>query len=422
MPSECRCTNVGRSLFITLSLAACLLMGGWVAAQEAPKQLKTNEPGQIAGEQVLILGTGFTPNEVIQLDVKHADGTAEPGMGHAAFSVVAGADGAFVTPWVIRPEDAQGDQFQVTSRGLTTGVIKATTSFDRTVAVCTDKFAYGPTESALITGTGFLPGEGVTLQVIHNDGEAEPNAGHAPWVVTAAAAGNINSSVPMNPTDSVGNEFILKASGADSGLGAGAAIMDALACPPYPLPDPVVPTALPSATCPPNLNSCTANDVVTTVVSANPIGNDVCGTRDDFLSLQFTVKFDSTANQRYDLGIFLSEDGGTVTNGAGNTPPTALVCGGLAPQIGDGDGNADTSDCDSDRFLDLDPDHHSGNAGDTCGDLQENAGPVFLTVTATVSCATVDENLHLKVPSCRVWEQNAQHQVPCTTLSQAGTG
>src|SRR5262249_13048888 len=150
----------------------------------------------------------------------------------------------------------------------------------RTVTVGTDKFAYGPSESALINGTGFLPGEGVTLQVVHNDGEAEPNSGHDPWVVTADLTGSISSSVPMNPSDAVGNEFILQAKGADSGLAAGAAIMDSLSCPPAPAPDPVVPTALPSAPCPPNLNSCTANDVVTTIVAADP-GTNVCGTRAD---------------------------------------------------------------------------------------------------------------------------------------------
>src|SRR5262249_5231094 len=157
--------------------------------------------------------------------------------------------GAFVTTWTIRPEDAQGDQFQVTARGGTTGVITAA-AFGRTVTVGTDKFAYGPSESALISGTGFLPGEGVTLQVVHNDGETEPNSGHDPWVVTADLTGSISSSVPMNPSDAVGNEFILQAKGADSGLAAGAAIMDSLSCPPAPAPDPVVPTALPSAPCP----------------------------------------------------------------------------------------------------------------------------------------------------------------------------
>jgi hypothetical protein len=405
----------------SLSLACIFAGPSW--AQNTPSKVQTNDPGQIAGETVLILGQGFGPHEVIELGVVHSDGTAEAGMGHGTFTVITGADGGFVTTWVIRPADEQGDQFLVTARGSTTGVITAT-SFGRTIEVGTDKFAYAPNESAQIIGTGFLPGEGVTLQVVHTDGAIEPNAGHDPWIVTADSSGNIASTVPMNPADTSGNEFILRASGGSSGLAGGAAIMDALACPPTPPPDTVVPEAIPSAPCPPNLNSCTANDVVTTVVAANPIGGDVCGTLSDTLSLQFTVKFETTASQRYDLGIFLSEDGGTVTNGAGNTPPTALVCGGLAPQIGDGDGNADTSDCDSDKFLDLDPTGHAPNnaAVDTCGDLQQNAGPVFLTVTATVSCETVDANHHLKVPSCRVWEQNANHQVACTTLSQAGTG
>src|SRR5262245_66482269 len=114
-------------------------------AQEETNQVRTNEPGQVAGQQVLIIGTGFAPNEVVDLDVVHADGTAEPGMGHAPFSVVAGSDGAFVTPWVIHPEDAQGDQFQVSARGNTTGTVTAA-SFGRTVANGTEKFRDRPNQ------------------------------------------------------------------------------------------------------------------------------------------------------------------------------------------------------------------------------------------------------------------------------------
>src|SRR5262245_17741433 len=123
--SPCRCIGLSRSLVIAL---ACLFLWvGTASAQDAARLVRTNDPGQVAGEQVLIFGQGFNPLESVELEVVHADGTAEPNMGHTTFTVTAGADGAFVTTWVIRPQDGQGDQFLVTARGGT-GVV-TTTSF-----------------------------------------------------------------------------------------------------------------------------------------------------------------------------------------------------------------------------------------------------------------------------------------------------
>src|SRR5262249_10229866 len=101
---------------------------------------------------------------------------------------------------------------------------------------------------------------------------------------------------------------------------------------------------------------------------------------------------------------------------------TALACAGAAPQVGSGNGNADPLDCDSDRFLNLDPAGHKIGNPDTCGDLQNNAGPVFITFRATVACDHFDADRNLLVSSCRVWEQNANHETACTTLAQAGAG
>src|SRR5262245_22291400 len=178
------------------------------------------------------------------------------------------------------------------------------------------------------------------------------------------------------------------------------------------------PVPLPSATCPSNLNSCTANDVVTTVKAVDILNNDICNSLNDTIDLRITNTYTTTATQRFDLGLFVSGDGGTVQE-----PSSALVCFGAAAQAGQGNDNA-YPDADTDLFLSLDPlgsDHSdTPNTTDTCGDLAQNAGPVDWTVDVNVKCNIV--NNQLIIPSCRVWEQNGKHKVSCTTLQQAGTG
>src|SRR4030095_14298402 len=110
----------------------------------------------------------------------------------------------------------------------------------------------------------------------------------------------------------------------------------------------ILTTTLPAVTCPGNLNSCTANDVTTSVVAVNIVGSDACNSPSDTINLQITTQFATTASQRYDVGVFVANDGGTVQE-----PSSALVCSGAAPQVGEGDINA-YPDADTDLFLRLD--------------------------------------------------------------------
>ncbi len=173
----------------------------------------------------------------------------------------------------------------------------------------------------------------------------------------------------------------------------------------------VTATPLPNETCPVNLASCTSNDVMTTVLSSRVVNNDTCG--DGFIDIEMTLEYESTASMRYDLGLFVSKDGGTL-----NDSPTALSCAGAAAQQSDGNVSAFLGDIDTDLFLDADPAN-----GDTCGDLSSTAGPVRWTVSATVACIEDPDTGNLRVESCRVWEHNAggQHQA-CTNAAEAGTG
>src|SRR5258705_5603291 len=80
----------------TLVLAS-LFCAGMVAAQTATSSVLTKDAGNVAGEPVLIVGQGFGANESVDLDVVHVDGTAEPGMGHGPWTVVASPVGTFVS-------------------------------------------------------------------------------------------------------------------------------------------------------------------------------------------------------------------------------------------------------------------------------------------------------------------------------------
>ena len=396
---------------VLASIIAWSTFGPGLAGAKA--SLRIEDDGQIAGVPFTIQGSGFGIGENVNLMITHAGGAAEAGMGHEMWTVIA-HDGTFTALWSINPADSQGDRFVVRAVGGLSGPTNAV-AFGRMAFVSTNLFDYEPGSDASIVGGGFLPGETVILHVIHTSGGVPGGAGHDPWTVTADAAGRVAATWHVDPDDSLGSEFLLHARGAQSGLAATWAFMDAVCANPPP-PDPVVPLPMLGVDCPTNLNSCTANDVSTTVVAAAPVDGDLCGSATDTVTLDFTVRFATTANQRYDLGVFIASDGLSLPS------HTAQECAGTAPQAGAGDGNADPIDCDSDLFLDLDPDGHKIGNPDSCGDLQSSAGPVFITFRATVACDRFDDDRNLLVSSCRVWEQNANHETACTNLAQAGAG
>jgi hypothetical protein len=96
-------------------------------------------------------------------------------------------------------------------------------------SIRTDRSDYPPGATAYIDGSGFVPGERVTLQVTHSDGTAEGGAGHDPWDVIADGNGNLASEWYVNPDDSAGSSFLLTADSA-SGLHAETSFTDAIPC------------------------------------------------------------------------------------------------------------------------------------------------------------------------------------------------
>ena len=94
-----------------------------------------------------------------------------------------------------------------------------------TPTIQTDLLDYPPGSTAIITGTGFTPGETVTLQVLHIDAGVDSLGTdpqhHQPWNVIADVSGNISTTwlVPIDG-DALGATFKLTAEGGSSSLHA----------------------------------------------------------------------------------------------------------------------------------------------------------------------------------------------------------
>src|SRR5882724_10361854 len=96
--------------------------------------------------------------------------------------------------------------------------------------VTTDRLDYPPGDTVIITGSGFTPGETVTLQVLHDPtgGDDSTSAAHQPFTIIADSLGNINSywEVPLDE-DELGATLKLTADGQTSLLHAETTFTDA---------------------------------------------------------------------------------------------------------------------------------------------------------------------------------------------------
>lgn len=165
-----------------------------------------------------------------------------------------------------------------------------------------------------------------------------------------------------------------------------------------------------------NLN-CTANDVQITNIKVSQSGNQptACvGGSSITMDLDVTVNFGSAT--RYDVGIFLAQDGGnpqlqstrTLAGGTGSSsckvailPSPSLPGGTLGPLT---------------PFPNLDPGPYTINGQtvyDTCGDgssssLYGGAATATFTVKGvTVQCRAIDSSGKLNIPFVVSWDQNS---------------
>lgn len=169
----------------------------------------------VFGQALTLNGRDFAAGETVTIQVKHADGTVEPDGAHEPFSVDAAADGTFVANWAGVIADSGPASLTVSISGSVSGATQ-TLPISRAAAMRTDKDDYMPSETAAVSGAGFMPGEVVEVQVQHLTGPLGGN-GHQPFYVNADANGAITTSWFVDPDDSLGAKFVLSGKGATSG-------------------------------------------------------------------------------------------------------------------------------------------------------------------------------------------------------------
>jgi len=95
-------------------------------------------------------------------------------------------------------------------------------------SLISDQADYAPGSVAVLSGSGFQPGESVRMQVLHADGAPSGGADHDPWFTDPADAnGQFVTTWHVCEDDCVGATLLASADGQDSGLHAEATFTDA---------------------------------------------------------------------------------------------------------------------------------------------------------------------------------------------------
>jgi len=197
------------SAFCVILVYLATLNGGVFAQAGQTAIISTDKGGYLAGETVLINGTGFGNRDAVTLKVTGSDGA------EWFPNPVENTGGKISASWTL-PENA-GNSFTLSAPS---DPEVAPVTFSRIATVTTDKADYHPGETAHIRGAGFWPVESVMWQVMHDDGTPKGGAGHDPEAATIGDDGTFTADWYVNPDDSLGSVLRLIATGANSGLTA----------------------------------------------------------------------------------------------------------------------------------------------------------------------------------------------------------
>ena len=133
----------------------------------------TDRANYFPGEIALITGLGFSPNEIVTLQVIHTDGTSNDGGGHEPWNVAADALGNFETSWFVDPDDSAGSSFLLTATGNSSGLVAQHTFTDGSANL--DTCANGPTNSPVpCTGDAWENGNLNSSKSHYAEGESVP--------------------------------------------------------------------------------------------------------------------------------------------------------------------------------------------------------------------------------------------------------
>lgn len=212
------------------SLLSAMLM---LAFSSRGAELFTDQPDYPPGATAAIMGSGFQPGEIVNIQLSHSDATPASGRNDGPWQAVADQAGNFSESWVVCQEDCPGATLVLNAAGESSGQTAQTTFSVHPLPmlpspfVLTDKSDYPPHSTAHIIGSGFQPGETVVLQVLHADGNPTGD-NHAPWSMPANANGGIQTTWYVCE-ECLGASLRLSASGQLSGLSAEVFFTDACA-------------------------------------------------------------------------------------------------------------------------------------------------------------------------------------------------
>lgn len=243
----------------------------------------------------------------------------------------------------------------------------------------TDKSDYAPTEIVIISGVSFLVDETYTIIISSQD---EP-AVELVDVVTADDQGSFTYTYQLDVTyrpnylvevkNSV-DEVVAQTSFTDS-YPAGTQVLDPIAnagC---------MQTVYTNAGNNQTLN-CTANDGGLSSANIVAILDDGCQYPGDTVTFTATYQLQSTASERYDVGVYLATDGDSNGDGA----LTGVCTIGTLP-------------------YGPEPPWYE-NDGDLCGEIS-SSGPLNPEFTITAKCIDGNNDNLLDLPYCTSYRQNA---------------
>ena len=149
---------------------------------------------------------------------------------------------------------------------------------------------------------------------------------------------------------------------------------------------------------------CTANDVSLAQTTNLNIIND-CSFPGDTATISFVAQFKSTATSRYDVGVWIADNGSSALTG----PSCTVANFPISPNP---------------PWLDLEGVVGTPATQDTCGDIS-SAGDVFSSIQSiNVACVDTNGDGNLDISTCLSWDQNATNKsgTACTSPIQATAG
>jgi len=144
--------------------------------------------------------------------------------------------------------------------------------------------------------------------------------------------------------------------------------------------------------------NCAANDV-NIAATTSLVVSDGCSFPGDTATISFVAEFNLTAQDRYDIGVWVAEDGGNALTGScsvSNFP--------INP---------------SPPWTNLDA---LGQPTDTCGDLTSSNNPLYSSIqNITVACVDTNGDGNLDISTALTWQQSGANDV-CTSPLRALPG